>query len=137
MIVGSVPKPLGEEPKGEWVEEEGFWLLEEPCIIPPILEKEVYLRRNSLFHEQWEKAFYTLASADQILLVGYSLPPTDQRAVWLFRASCLANPTLKRVGVVALDPNALCGRLREENIFAGAPVVEVADSFERFATADW
>jgi len=137
IVVGSVPKPLGEEPNGKWVEEEGFWLLQEPCIIPPILEKEMYLRRNSMFHEIWERAFHALASADQILLVGYSLPPTDQRAVWLFRASCLGNLALKRVGVVVRDPGALCQRLREDNVFPGVPVVKVAESFESFVKADW
>jgi len=55
-----------------------------PLIIAPTLLKSYKARP---FGSVWTEATRVLAKADEIIVVGYSLPVTDLRAKWLFRES--------------------------------------------------
>ncbi|GAF67288.1 unnamed protein product, partial [marine sediment metagenome] len=81
-------------------------------IIPPTLGKayEVWPVINSA----WQKAREALESADEITIVGYSLPVTDFKAMWLFLES-VANrkEPLRKLTVVDKYPNGLFDRYKK------------------------
>jgi hypothetical protein len=47
-----------------------------PLIVPPLLDKDPFMK-HSILKLQWQKAFEALSSADNIYVIGYSLPETD------------------------------------------------------------
>jgi NAD-dependent SIR2 family protein deacetylase len=51
-------------------------------LIPPLLEKEMY---SEEFRYPWNLAEKSLISAEKIVVIGYSLPPTDFYSEFLFR----------------------------------------------------
>ena len=51
-------------------------------LIPPLLEKEMY---GEEFRYLWYLAERAIVSADKIVVIGYSLPPTDFYSEFLFR----------------------------------------------------
>lgn len=79
-----------------------------PLIIPPLPSKPV--TKIAIFHFLWTKALEYLYECEELIVCGYSLPPTDQLAMSLF--SSFKNPNLKSVTVI--DPNAaILNRWRE------------------------
>jgi NAD-dependent SIR2 family protein deacetylase len=56
----------------------------EPIIIPPTLLKRYESR---VIESIWRKAHAALKDASEIMIIGYSLPPTDFKAKWLFMES--------------------------------------------------
>ena len=55
-----------------------------PLIVPPVLDKSKELGRDA-FQEIWRKAACLIEQATRLVFVGYSFPPTDYRAEYLFR----------------------------------------------------
>lgn len=70
-----------------------------PCIIPPLPSKPI--TRISLFNFLWTKAYEYLHEAKELVICGYSLPPTDRLAVSMF--GNFSNSHLKKVTII--DPN--------------------------------
>jgi len=52
-------------------------------IVPPVLNKDY--RKNALVRRVWNVAALEIATAEELLVWGYSLPPTDFHSTWLFR----------------------------------------------------
>lgn len=71
-----------------------------PCLIPPLPSKPITSIR--LFRHLWKCAFEYLTEAQQIVIIGYSLPANDTLARSLF--SNFQNSKLRQVHLV--DPNA-------------------------------
>lgn len=67
-------------------------------IIPPTLMKDY--DTVPFIQSLWRKALAALIRARQIIIIGYSFPPTDFRSVWLFRKAMMDNRHLERVLVV-------------------------------------
>ena len=63
----------------------------EPYIIPPILDKSSFINGNEV-KLLWKIARDAIAKATQIIFIGYSLPPTDFMAEFLFRSSFVDKP---------------------------------------------
>jgi hypothetical protein len=74
---------------------------ESPLIIPPIPNKPI--TASSLFRFLWTTAYEYMHQAKQIVIVGYSCPPTDTLARTMF--SQFKSPNLEEIFVV--DPNAI------------------------------
>ena len=72
----------------------------EPVLIPPTWSKAI---RQSPFAKIWAAAVERLKTAFQIVVVGYSLPPTDTFFQYLLTLGLSTNPALNRVVVVDLD----------------------------------
>ena len=53
----------------------------EPLLIPPTLMKNY---KHPVIKAVWDEAACVLRQATEIVIVGYSLPPTDFKAKWLF-----------------------------------------------------
>jgi hypothetical protein len=69
------------------------------CIIPPLPNKPI--TRVKLFNYLWTKAYEYLHEAKELIICGYSLPPTDNLATSLF--SNFTNTKLKLITLI--DPN--------------------------------
>jgi len=71
-------------------------------IIPP-----EYVKRfeRGIFRDIWNRAFRELARSDNVVFVGYSLPPTDAHATALFRAAIGKDP-LKALVIANPDREA-------------------------------
>jgi len=54
-----------------------------PLLIPPVLNKQ--FRKYSLIRKIWNAAAREMEIADEIVIWGYSLPPTDFYSEWLLR----------------------------------------------------
>jgi hypothetical protein len=53
--------------------------------------------------EQWKRAWSALSSANEIRILGYSLPTTDSNVRFLLKAAINATPHLKHVDVICQD----------------------------------
>lgn len=60
-------------------------------VVPPTLQKEPFYE-NSILRAQWRMARERLATADRVVLMGYSLPPTDLTSRLLLSTSGMDAP---------------------------------------------
>jgi hypothetical protein len=74
-----------------------------PLIIPPTWRKGDL---TAAFGEVWPKAAEALCDATDIVVIGYSLPPTDQHVRHLFTTSLANNPGIHSFRVVNLHWDA-------------------------------
>jgi hypothetical protein len=56
-------------------------------IVPPLLAKTAVAERPIL-GRLWSLAYQTLGQAERVVFLGYSLPPADVAAAFLFREAC-------------------------------------------------
>ncbi len=69
-------------------------------IIPPTWNK-FFVREQTLLN--WKMARHLLGEANQIRIIGYSLPGTDSYIRYLLKAAVVDAPNLKRIDVICLD----------------------------------
>jgi NAD-dependent SIR2 family protein deacetylase len=80
-----------------------------PLLIPPLLEKELY---GEEFKYPWYLAEKTIVSADRIVVIGYSLPPTDFYSEYMLRKAMSKRFRRKPiVQIVDLDTKRVPKRL--------------------------
>ena len=94
-------------PKYPWVPEGGAGddgLPSMPLIIPPVREKR-YDMFGPLFGQIWDGAEQALSEAEEIVVIGYSFPPTDFRSRSLFRSAFLKRRSMPRVAVIDPAPS--------------------------------
>jgi hypothetical protein len=99
------------------------------AIVPPIVNKRKEFDPLSKFEIIWGSALKGLAEANNIIFIGYSLPPSDFHAKWLFRTGHALNsgkPTIKIVNPSESDAQ----RIRD--IYSGADFENRIESFEAF-----
>lgn len=83
-----------------------------PVIIPPTLNKSY--RKWKVISAAWKHASKALEKAEEITIIGYSLPVTDFRATWLFLDSMAKRTSpLMKLTVVDKYPNGLFERYRK------------------------
>jgi hypothetical protein len=70
-------------------------------ILPPTWQKII---NDDELRESWTKAAEWLSEANEIRILGYSLPPTDVYMRTLFASSLMESTNLQRVDVLCLDP---------------------------------
>ncbi len=83
-----------------------------PVIIPPTLSKPY--EAWPVIKSAWEKAREALESAEEITIIGYSLPVTDFKAKWLFLESVAKRKEpLRKLTVIDKYPNGLFEKYKE------------------------
>ena len=75
----------------------------EPIIIPQTLLKNY---DDVMLLKLWEKAGEVIQSSDEIIVVGYSLPPTDFKTKWLFMKAT-ADDRPRKIRIYDLCPEKL------------------------------
>lgn len=93
-----------------------------PAIVPPVLDKSRYYAG---LKDLWSKAHLALEQADEIVVIGFSFPPTDISCQFLFK-SALKNCNGVRVVPVNRDIEV---KARYDFVFKGIPGVEVDYSY--------
>lgn len=105
-------------------------------LIPPVLNKGY--SQYPLIRRIWNLAAKELSSADELILWGYSLPPTDFYSSWLLRQAREAPLTR----LVIIDPAVRTGRKQARlnsrfvkkfyNIIRGKKPKEIIELYENF-----
>lgn len=78
-------------------------------IVPPTWSKG----QRPEVHEEWQRAWTALSSANEVRILGYSLPTTDSNVRYLLKAACNKAPHLKRVDVICRDDGSVKRRYDE------------------------
>ncbi|MGQ2979841.1 MAG: hypothetical protein ACT6Q9_09125 [Polaromonas sp.] len=118
----------------EWVREpnsptiriadhEGQELLKHlPAIVPPVMDKSQHYAIERL-RGQWISAQNAIQGAEEIIVIGFSFPPTDVSCQFLFKSAVQKGV---RVIVINRDPQV---RNRYDSVFGGVPGVRLDYSF--------
>ena len=69
-------------------------------LISPITDKLRKIKTQTYFEGLWRRAFEKLKDADEIVFIGYSLPPADYLAKWLFQTSIKLNSNQKKIHLI-------------------------------------
>lgn len=93
-----------------------------PAIVPPVLDKSQHYAAGRL-RAQWEAAHNAIQRAEEIVVIGFSFPPTDMSCQFLFKSATKAGV---RVVVVNRDPKV---RDIYGPVFEGVPGVTVDYTF--------
>jgi len=96
----------------------------EPLIVPPTWNKAQYRDLVSV----WERAAAHLAEAESIIVIGYSLPPTDEFFRYLYAIGTSGRTRLKRFWLIDPDRSAVYKRF--ERLLG--PVVRDSRIFRHF-----
>lgn len=93
-----------------------------PAIVPPVLDKSQHYATGRL-KTQWEAAHNAIQRAEEIVVIGFSFPPTDMSCQFLFKSA--TKPGV-RVVVVNRDPGVpgIYGP-----VFAGIPGITLDYTF--------
>ena len=70
-------------------------------IVPPTWNKG----SNKKLRDSWKLAYNKLKEANQIRILGYSLPESDSYVRYLLKAAVLDAKNLKKIDVICLDPD--------------------------------
>ena len=73
--------------------------IEDGMIVPPTWSKDT----TPAFTDAWQEALKALSEAQEIRIIGYSLPVSDSHIRYLLKAAAIRNPDLRRVDVLCLD----------------------------------
>lgn len=101
-----------------------------PVIVPPVVDKSSWLQ-NSAIRDLWNMAMEAVRRANEITFIGYSLPPTDFAAEFMFRHGA-RRCGAKQVAVVCPDANTSPLQSRFTSIF-GESVTFIAEPFREWA----
>lgn len=93
-----------------------------PAIIPPVLDKSHHYAAARI-RSQWEKAHSAIQRADEIVVIGFSFPPTDMSCQFLFKSAISAGV---RVVVVNRDQNV---KAAYDSVFEGVPGINLDYTF--------
>jgi hypothetical protein len=87
------------------VPENGVEIILQLNIVPPTLRKQLFgASDNEPLRDVWTLADQSLSQAERIIVIGYSLPPTDFHAEWLMRASVQKNK-YDKIDLIVVNPD--------------------------------
>jgi hypothetical protein len=77
-----------------------------PLIVSPVRDKQ-YQRYGNIYLSLWEKASQVLSECEELYIIGYSFPHTDQMSRDLFRTSLRLNKYMKKIVIWNPHPEPL------------------------------
>lgn len=102
-----------------------------PLLITPVRQKKYEMYKGAV-DGLWKQAGKMLESADRIVIIGYSFPPTDTRAFKLLATALNRRPSKVSVDIVAPDAESVFERI-ENKCLSNARRVSVYEmKFEDF-----
>jgi hypothetical protein len=102
-----------------------------PLLITPVRQKK-YDMYASTIGSVWEQAAESLQTADRIVIVGYSFPPTDVRALGLVRAALSKRRGDIELEVVAPGVKEVLGRIGDNTLSMAKTVTPFDMKFEQY-----
>ena len=100
-------------------------------LITPVRQKKYDIYQTAV-NSLWARAADSLASSDKIVIIGYSFPSTDTRALDLLGTALAARPGTIAVEVVAPDASAIVSRVGEERLTNAKTVTAHNMRFEEY-----
>jgi len=95
-----------------------------PIIVPPILDKSQHYAIDRL-RLQWADTHLAMEQADEIIIIGFSFPPTDISCPFLFKSALKSRD---KVRVIVINTDSLV-RQRYDSIFGDLPGVDIDYSY--------
>jgi hypothetical protein len=77
-----------------------------PLLIPPIRDKQ-YLSYGNIISSLWTKAKNALSECEELYIIGYSFPPTDQVSRILFESALKHNKSIKKIVIWNPKPDPI------------------------------
>lgn len=102
-----------------------------PLLITPVRQKK-YEMYASTIGSVWKQASESLQTADKVVIVGYSFPPTDVRALGLLRAALSKRRGDIDLEVVAPGVEDILGRIGEKTLSMAKTVTSFDMKFEEY-----
>lgn len=102
-----------------------------PLLITPVRQKK-YEMYASTIGSLWKQAAENLQTADRIVIVGYSFPPTDVRALGLVRAALSKRRGDINLEVVAPGVKEILGRIGDNTLSMANSVTSFDMKFEQY-----
>ncbi len=102
-----------------------------PLLITPVRQKK-YEMYASTIGSLWKQAAENLQTADRIVIVGYSFPPTDVRALGLVRAALSKRRGDIELEVVAPGVKEILGRIGDDTLSMAKTVTPFDMKFEQY-----
>jgi len=102
-----------------------------PLLITPVRQKK-YEMYASTIGSVWKQAAENLQTADRIVIVGYSFPPTDVRALGLLRAALSKRRGDIELEVVAPGVQDILGRIGDNTLSMAKRVTPFDMKFEQY-----
>lgn len=102
-----------------------------PLLITPVRQKKYDLYRESI-NGLWMQAAQTIESAEKLVIVGYSFPPTDTRVLELLDNALKTRPSQISVEVVSPDAPAIVRRIGATCLSKAKTVTSYKLRFEEF-----
>ena len=85
-----------------------------PQIIPPTWKKD----SRGVFDDIWHHSLSALSDATRVVIIGFSIPPTDLHFKYLLAAGLRENYSLREIVFVNPDPGLTLVKKRCEDLFA-------------------
>lgn len=102
-----------------------------PLLITPVRQKK-YEMYASTIGSLWKQAAENLETADRIVIVGYSFPPTDVRALGLIRAALSKRRGEIELEIVAPGVKEILGRVGDNILSMAKSVTPFDMRFEQY-----
>jgi hypothetical protein len=102
-----------------------------PLLITPVRQKKYAMYKGAV-DSLWKQAGKMLKSADRIVIIGYSFPPTDTRALNLLATALNNRPSKVSVDIVAPDAESVFERIENECLSNAKRVSVYEMKFEDF-----
>jgi hypothetical protein len=106
-----------------------------PLLITPVRQKK-YDMYASTIGSIWEQAKVNLATADKIVIVGYSFPPTDVRAIGLVRKALSERRGEIELEIVAPGVKDILGRIGHGTLSMAKTVKPFDMTFDQYLEQD-
>jgi hypothetical protein len=103
-------------------------------LITPVRQKKYDIYQTAI-NSLWTQAANSLAASDKIVIIGYSFPPTDTRALELLGNALAERPGTIAVEVVATDASSIVSRIGEARLTKARTVTAHDMKFEDYLGA--
>lgn len=100
-------------------------------LITPVRQKKYEMYQTTV-SELWRQTVDLLADVDRVVIVGYSFPTTDTRALDLLTSALIARRGKIELEVVAPDADAIAARIGDEALSAAKSVALRKTKFEEY-----
>lgn len=100
-----------------------------PLIIPPVKHKD-YSLYGDLFSVLWSNAEDAIASADEIVIIGYSFPETDIQSDVLFRKALVRRTSFPQIILVNPEPDRIKERFAYSYGFPLSHITVIPEYFD-------
>lgn len=107
-----------------------------PLLITPVRQKRYDLFQSKI-ESLWQQSKNVLRTAEKIVIIGYSFPPTDIRPLKLLRSTLDSRKGDISIEIVAPDAKDIASRIGNEHLTKASSVVTHSVKFEDYFQILW